>query len=59
VTVITDPPIIRALALELEAEGETSLATRVDLARKVFAATSTYDGMITTNSSAYLRRPDT
>jgi len=48
VTVITDPTDYSRVALELEAERETSLATRVDLARKVFAATSTYDGMITT-----------
>jgi phosphoribosylaminoimidazolecarboxamide formyltransferase/IMP cyclohydrolase len=32
----------------LESGKDTSLATRLDLARKVFAATSTYDGMITT-----------
>jgi phosphoribosylaminoimidazolecarboxamide formyltransferase / IMP cyclohydrolase len=48
VTVITDPADYARVALELEAARETSLATRVDLARKVFAATSTYDGMITT-----------
>jgi len=48
VTVITDPADYARVATELEAARETSLATRVDLARKVFAATSTYDGMITT-----------
>jgi phosphoribosylaminoimidazolecarboxamide formyltransferase/IMP cyclohydrolase len=48
VTVITDPADYTRVAAELEAARETSLATRVDLARKVFAATSTYDGMITT-----------
>jgi len=32
----------------LQASRETSLATRLDLARKVFATTSRYDGMITT-----------
>ncbi len=48
VTVITDPADYARVATELEAAKETSLATRVDLARKVFATTSTYDGMITT-----------
>jgi phosphoribosylaminoimidazolecarboxamide formyltransferase/IMP cyclohydrolase len=48
VTVITDPADYSRVAIELEASRETSLATRVDLARKVFEATSTYDGMITT-----------
>src|SRR5215475_10732821 len=48
VTVITDPADYSRVATELEAAKETSLATRVDLARKVFATTSTYDGMITT-----------
>ncbi len=36
------------VAKELEASRETSLATRLELARKVFAATSRYDGMIAT-----------
>jgi phosphoribosylaminoimidazolecarboxamide formyltransferase / IMP cyclohydrolase len=48
VTVISDPSDYARVATELEAAKETSLATRVDLARKVFAATSRYDGMITT-----------
>ena len=48
VTVVTDPADYQRVAAELEAERETSLATRLDLARKVFAATSSYDGMITT-----------
>jgi phosphoribosylaminoimidazolecarboxamide formyltransferase/IMP cyclohydrolase len=48
VTVITDPADYHRVAAELEASQDTSLATRLDLARKVFAATSTYDGMITT-----------
>src|SRR5215813_3664895 len=48
VTVITDPVDYGRVATELEAAKETSLATRVDLARKVFATTSRYDGMITT-----------
>jgi len=48
VTVVTDPADYAGVAGELEAIGETSLATRLDLARKVFATTSRYDGMIAT-----------
>ena len=48
VTVITDPADYGRVATELEGAKETSLATRVELARKVFATTSRYDGMITT-----------
>jgi phosphoribosylaminoimidazolecarboxamide formyltransferase / IMP cyclohydrolase len=48
VTVVTDPADYDRVAGELEASGETSLATRLELARKVFAATSGYDGMIAT-----------
>jgi phosphoribosylaminoimidazolecarboxamide formyltransferase / IMP cyclohydrolase len=48
VTVVTDPADYDRVALELESGKNTSLATRLDLARKVFAATSSYDGMITT-----------
>jgi phosphoribosylaminoimidazolecarboxamide formyltransferase/IMP cyclohydrolase len=48
VTVVTDPGDYDRVAAELEAGGETSLATRLELARKVFAATSSYDGMIAT-----------
>ena len=48
VTVITDPADYASVVKELETSRETSLATRVDLARKVFAATSGYDGMIAT-----------
>ncbi len=47
VTVITDPGDYDRVATELEKNGETSLATRLELARKVFAATSRYDGLIT------------
>jgi phosphoribosylaminoimidazolecarboxamide formyltransferase/IMP cyclohydrolase len=43
VTVITDPADYSRVAGELESSRETSLATRVDLARKVFATTSRYD----------------
>jgi phosphoribosylaminoimidazolecarboxamide formyltransferase/IMP cyclohydrolase len=48
VTVVTDPADYDAVAKELEAKKETSLATRLELARKVFATTSQYDGMIAT-----------
>ncbi|MGH9677748.1 MAG: bifunctional phosphoribosylaminoimidazolecarboxamide formyltransferase/IMP cyclohydrolase, partial [Candidatus Acidiferrum sp.] len=48
VTVVTDPSDYARVAGELEAARETSLPTRLELARKVFAATSRYDGMITT-----------
>jgi len=47
VTVITDPADYDRVAGELESSQDTSLATRLDLARKVFATTSRYDGMIT------------
>jgi phosphoribosylaminoimidazolecarboxamide formyltransferase/IMP cyclohydrolase len=48
VTVVTDPADYERVAAELESSQETSLATRLELARKVFATTSRYDGMITT-----------
>jgi phosphoribosylaminoimidazolecarboxamide formyltransferase/IMP cyclohydrolase len=48
VTVVIDPEDFERVAKELENAGDTTLATRLDLARKVFAATSRYDGMITT-----------
>ena len=48
VTVVCDPADYDRVASELEANKETSLATRLELARKVFATTSRYDGMITT-----------
>ena len=47
VTVICDPADYDCVATELEKNGETSLATRLELARKVFATTSRYDGLIT------------
>ena len=47
VTVVTDPADYDRVAAELARAGETSLATRLELARKVFATTSRYDGMIT------------
>jgi phosphoribosylaminoimidazolecarboxamide formyltransferase / IMP cyclohydrolase len=48
VTVVTDPTDYRRVAEELESAGNTSPATRLELARKVFAATSRYDGVIAT-----------
>src|SRR5437899_4263574 len=46
VTVVTDPTDFERVTSEIERAGETTLATRLDLARKVFATTSRYDGMI-------------
>ena len=48
VTVVTDPADYDRVAGELERSQETSLSTRLELARKVFATTSRYDGTITT-----------
>jgi len=48
VTVVTDPADYDRVASELETNRDTSPFTRLDLARKVFAATSRYDGLITT-----------
>ncbi len=48
VSVVTDPEDFERVAKELESAGDTKLATRLELARKVFAATSRYDGLITT-----------
>jgi phosphoribosylaminoimidazolecarboxamide formyltransferase / IMP cyclohydrolase len=49
VSVVTDPTDYARVAAELEAHRDTSLALRLELARKVFAATSRYDGLITMN----------
>src|SRR5271165_1508060 len=48
VTVVSDPADYDRVAGELEANRDTTIGTRLDLARKVFAVTSRYDGMITT-----------
>ena len=48
VTVVCDPADYDRVASELEKTRDTTLATRLDLARKVFATTSGYDGMIAT-----------
>jgi len=47
VTVVTDCADFERVAAELESSGETPLAMRLELARKVFATTSQYDGLIT------------
>jgi phosphoribosylaminoimidazolecarboxamide formyltransferase/IMP cyclohydrolase len=47
VAVICDPADYARVAEELAATQELKLATRLELARKVFAATSRYDGLIT------------
>ncbi|HYA98525.1 MAG TPA: bifunctional phosphoribosylaminoimidazolecarboxamide formyltransferase/IMP cyclohydrolase, partial [Methylomirabilota bacterium] len=48
VTVVADPSDYGRVAEELESARETQLATRLELARKAFALTSRYDGLITT-----------
>ena len=48
VAVVTDPADYPALAKELSERGDWSLATRLELARKAFAATARYDGRIAT-----------
>jgi phosphoribosylaminoimidazolecarboxamide formyltransferase/IMP cyclohydrolase len=48
VTVVSDPADYDRVLKELESTKDTTLATRLHLARKVFAATSSYDGMIAT-----------
>src|SRR4029077_20688378 len=46
VGVVTDLAYCAAVAAEITARGEVSLATRLDLARKAFALTALYDGKI-------------
>jgi phosphoribosylaminoimidazolecarboxamide formyltransferase/IMP cyclohydrolase len=48
VAVVTDPADYTAVAAEIAAHGEVSLATRLELARKAFAMTARYDGKIAT-----------
>jgi phosphoribosylaminoimidazolecarboxamide formyltransferase/IMP cyclohydrolase len=48
VGVVTDPRDYARVAEELERTHELSLATRLELARKAFAATARYDGIIAT-----------
>src|SRR5271165_508407 len=49
VTVVNDPADYERVAAELETHRDTSLGLRLELARKVFATTSHYDGLITMN----------
>ena len=58
VTVISDPGDYQRVAAELEERGATTLATRLELARKVFAVTSGYDGMITTELERLAAKDD-
>src|SRR5712691_1634694 len=48
VAVVTDPADYPRVAGELDKTGELSLATRLELARKAFATTARYDGLIAT-----------
>ncbi len=48
VAVVTDPADYARVAGELRARGELSLETRLELARKAFAAAAVYDGLIAT-----------
>ena len=48
VAVVTDPADYAAVAAEIAAHGEVSLATLLELARKAFALTTCYDGNIAT-----------
>src|SRR6202795_992549 len=43
VTVVTGPADFERVASEVESAGDTTLATRLELARKAFATTSRYD----------------
>jgi phosphoribosylaminoimidazolecarboxamide formyltransferase / IMP cyclohydrolase len=47
VTVVSDSADFERVAKEIESAGDTTLETRLELAKKVFATTSRYDGMIT------------
>src|SRR5215470_4863069 len=49
VTVVTDPADYERVADELAADKDTSRELRLELARKVFATTARYDGLIATN----------
>jgi len=48
VAVVTDPADYARVASELQAKRELSLETRLELARKAFATTARYDGLIST-----------
>jgi phosphoribosylaminoimidazolecarboxamide formyltransferase/IMP cyclohydrolase len=59
VTVITDPADYTAVAEELSAKGETTLATREQLAAKVFRTTGYYDALIANYLAARQPEPET
>ncbi|HET9399580.1 MAG TPA: bifunctional phosphoribosylaminoimidazolecarboxamide formyltransferase/IMP cyclohydrolase, partial [Candidatus Acidoferrales bacterium] len=46
VAVVTDATDYERVAAEIEASGEVKFETRLELARKAYAATSRYDGLI-------------
>ena len=46
VAVVTDPSDYAAVAAEIAADGDITLVTRLELARKAFALTARYDGKI-------------
>ena len=48
VAVVTSPADYESVAAEIAAQGEITLATRLELARKAFALTARYDGKIAT-----------
>lgn len=48
VAVVTDPGDYARIGEELKQSGDLSLSTRLELARKAFATTARYDGMIAT-----------
>jgi phosphoribosylaminoimidazolecarboxamide formyltransferase/IMP cyclohydrolase len=48
VALVTDPVDYAEVAAEIAASGETTLALRLELARKAFALTARYDGRIAT-----------
>ena len=48
VAVVTDPADYARVAAEIETTREVGLLSRLELARKVYATTSRYDGLITT-----------
>src|SRR5579864_5218306 len=47
VSVVCDPADFESVVKQIEIAGDTTLETRLELARKVFATTSRYDGLIT------------
>jgi phosphoribosylaminoimidazolecarboxamide formyltransferase/IMP cyclohydrolase len=58
VTVVTDPADYAAVAAEISAKGDTTLATRERLAAKVFRTTGYYDSLIANYLGARLPEPE-